>query len=175
MKSISHKQLYDLIANTKGSAIVGIVALTDAKARKTNNPFGTIFKQIRTVAFVGADYENSVNREIGRQDANGTFQAEALPWGQWEIQNKIISHKGELYLRTQSTPGQRRNQAAKVLSYRDQLGKFVSYEQIKQFLPEARESSKQQDAGLNKTVWVRTYKFSSIQRIRINGETYKMN
>ena len=175
MKSISHKQLYNLIANTKGAAIVGIVALTDAKARKTNNPFGTIFKQIRTVAFVGADYENSVNREMSRQDTDGVFKTETLPWGQWEILNKIISHNGEFYLRTQSTPGQRRIQAAKVLSYRDELGKFVSYEQIKQFLPEARESTKQQAAGLNKTIWVRTYKFSSIQRIRINGETYKMN
>ena len=175
MKIINHLELLKIILNSKGAMIVGIVALTDSKARKTGNPFGTIFKQIRTVAFVGVDYENSVNREIERQEKQTNFVAESLPWGQWEILNKVISHKGEFYLRTQSTPGQRRVQPAKVLAYRDSEGKFLSYNDVKQFLPESKESTKQQETGLNKTVWVRTYKFSSIIKIRINGETYKLS
>lgn len=174
MKTISQNQLLEIIRDSKGALIVGLLTLTDAKARKTNNPFGQIFKQVRSVGFVGADYQKAVERESGRQLTNSNdFQSESLPWGEWLILNKVIIHKGEFYLRTQTTPNQRRKQAAKVLNYRDAGGKFLSFESIKNFLPPVYESAKQQDeAGLDKTVWVRTYKFSSIQKIRINGQTF---
>ena len=177
MQTINHKQLYDLIANTSGAAIVGILALTDAKAKKTGNPFPEklVFKMVRAVAFVGANYQNAVEREQTRQGVTGIFEAESLPWGQWAIDNKIIEHKGEFYLRTQSTPGQRRNQAARLLGYFDFGGDELTREQVAPFLPATYESAKQQDeAELTQTVWVRNYKFSSLLRVRINGKTYKV-
>ena len=177
MQTINHKQLYDLIADTKGAAIVGILALTDAKAKKTGNPFPEklVFKMVRAVAFVGANYQSAVEREQGRQGESGEFIAESLPWGQWAIDNKVIKHKGEFYLRTQSTPGQRRAQAARLLGYFDLGGDELTREQVAPFLPAVYESAKQQgEAGLSNTVWVRAYKFSSLLRIRINGQTYRV-
>lgn len=155
--------------------IVGLLALTDSRARKTGNPYGTIYKQVRAVGFVGADYELAVNREAIRQEQSATFQGESLPWGQWLIPHKVIQHNGKLYLRTQTTPGNRQRQAAKVICYRDTNGKFLARDDVKPFLPVVRESAKQQnETGIDKTVWVRTYAFDSIQKIRIAGTTYKL-
>ena len=55
MKHLTQSELIEIIRNSKGAMIVGIEALTDSRAKKTGNTFGKIFKQIRAVAFVGAD------------------------------------------------------------------------------------------------------------------------
>lgn len=173
MKNLSHSALVALLQGIKGMAIVGLEALTDTRARK--NPFGKISKLVRTTGFVGVDYEASVNREATRQGGQAEFDSDPLPWGEWLIPSKVITHKGNLYLRTQTTPGTRRKVACKVLSYRGENGQFLSREQVKPYLPEAKESAKQQDeTGIKQTVWVRTYAFNSIQKIRIMGETYKL-
>ena len=172
---INHSQLIEILNLSKGALIVGILAHTDAKAKKTNNPYGCITKIVRAVGFVGADYQKAVIREGDRQNAIPTqFTAESLSWGEWLIPNKVITHKGNFYLRTQSTPGQRNRQPAKVLNYRAENGQYVKHEDIKQFLPVVKESAKQQFAGLNETIFVRTYAFDSIKKIRIIGFTLEL-
>ncbi len=169
--------MVDILASKKGANIIGIEAETDCRARKTNNPFGVIFKHVRAVGFCGADYEIAVINEGFRQNKEIEFTSEPLPWGVWKLDGKVIEHKGNLYLRLQTTSGQRKRQPAKILSYRAENGRFVSYEEIKSFLPEKRESQKQLDAGLKteSEIMVRTYAFNSIKKIRINGETFILN
>lgn len=175
MDTITHNQLVQILAARKGVSIVGLFALVDSRAKKTGNPYGTIYKQIRAVGFVGADYEIAVNNEAMRQAASATFEAASLPWGSWLIPHKVIEHEGTLYLRTQTTPGNRRVQPAKVISYRDTSGKYLARDDVKPFLPPLREAAKQQaQTGIDKTIWVRTYRFDSIQRIRIAGNTYNL-
>jgi len=176
MKTISQSQLLDLIKSTKGAAIVGILAETDAKARKTGNPFGKIFKTVRAVGFCGADYGNAVLNEGLREEKQIDFVPDSLPWGEWLVAGKVITHKGELYLRLQTTASQRSRQPAKVLGYRAENGRFLSFEQVKPFLPEKRESEKQIEAGIDtgKTVMVRTYKFNSLKVIRYAGQSYRL-
>lgn len=174
MRKITNEQLVRELSKP-GVVIVGLMALTDAKARKTGNPFGEIFKQIKTAGFVGADYQSAVNREASRQGGTENFESEKLPWGTWLIKNKVIQHNGALYLRTQTTPGQRRTVPARLIAYRDAQGKFISKDEARKFIPDAVESDKQQrTTGIKATVWVRTYKFSSILKIRVNGMTYVM-
>lgn len=174
MKKLTHNQFAQMLADVKGVALVGLSTLTDAKARKTNNPFGIIFKQCRGVGLVGADYQASVNREGERQGVQADYQAESLPWGQWKIANKVIEHKGQLYLRTQSSPGQRRKSPVRLIAYRNATGQFLPSDKVKPFIPETRESEKQQNSGLEKTVWVRTYGFNSIKKVRVNGQTFEL-
>jgi len=180
MKTLTHTQFIALVSAHAGAAIVGIEALTDAKARKTNNPHGPIMKHVRAVGFVGANYEAAVQREGERQGADASsFVASSLPWGAWHVPNKVISHKGEYYLRTQTTPGQRQRQAAKVLAYRDAKGMFLSPDDAKPFLPAPSYSVKQGnvgvgDEGAHNQVMVRTYKLSSIRKVRVNGETFEL-
>lgn len=175
MQTINHSQLLELVKSQNGAKPVGFTALTDAKARKTGNPFGQVFKQVRAVGFVGASYERAVKREATRQDADGeSFQADSLPWGEWLVPHKVISHKGNLYLRTQTTPGQRKRQPARLLAYRGEDGRFLSPDAVKPFLPVANDSAKQSSIGLDGKVMVRTYAFASLQRVRIGGRTYQV-
>jgi hypothetical protein len=173
MKTLTYDKLLEKIADIRGTVIAGLQTLTDSRARK--NPFGKIYKETRLVGFIGVDYQNSIVRESDRQGAQAeNFTAESLPWGEWLYANRVISHNGKLYLRTQFTPGQRKVKTTKVLAYRDGQGKFLSHDEIKSFLPPLRESSKQQAQGLNRTVQVRTFCFDSIKKIRLQGQTYRV-
>lgn len=181
MKTLTHSQFRNLLAARAGAAIVGIEALTDAGARKTGNPFPEkkVLKQVRVVGFVGADYEKAVQREGDRQGASesATFEASPLKWGQWDLPGKVITHGGKFYLRTQSTPGQRNRQPARLLAYRNVKGEFLSKDAVAPFLPEKSESAKQARVGLEgaaSQVMVRTYAFDSIRKVRVNGETFEL-
>ena len=159
-----------------GAVMVGLSTLTDAKARKTGNTIGTIFKQSRGVGIVGADYENAVRREGERQGANeaAEFKAESRPWGEWLVPSKVATHKGRLYLRTQSAPRQRKVSPWKVRAYRDASGKFLSPDAVKPFLPEKTDSARQTEVGLQAKIEVREFAFDSIQKVRIDGKTFEL-
>lgn len=181
MKKLTHSAFLAILSSHAGASIVGIEALTDAKALKTNNPFPnrTILKSVRAVGFVGADYGAAVIRQGERVGADASsFVADSLPWGEWHMAGKVISHKGEFYLRTQSTPGQRARQAAKLLGYRDTAGRFLAHHEVKPFLPVVSVSRKQAAVGVGETtkeqVMVRTYKFASIRKVRVNGQTFQL-
>lgn len=188
MQKLTHSQFIGLLNAHAGAAIVGIEALTDAKAlakRKDTlapNPFPerTVLKHIRAVGFVGADYGAAVVREGERQGADASsFVADKLPWGEWHTPGKVISHKGGYYLRTQTTPGQRERQAAKLLGYRDAQGRFLAHDDVKPFLPAPTVSRKQTAVGVGegdakRQVMVRTYAFDSIRKVRVNGKTFAL-
>lgn len=175
MKKITHKELASLLASVPGAMPVGIDAETDAKARKTGNPYGAIRKRVRAVGFVGADYVTGLVREGARQgvDTSG-FQGDALPWGEWLTVGKVITHKGQFYLRTQTSPGQRNRQPAKVLAYLGQNGETLTKEQVDPFLPQETVSAKQVAIGIDaeKQVKVRTYAFASIRKVRVAGQSF---
>lgn len=173
MKKITHAELLSLICSKKGSYPIGIESITDTRAKKTGNPYGKIFKHSRSVGFVGVNYEASVNREAERQGENQTFEAEPLSWGQWKYYGKVIEHKGEYYLRVQTTPGQRDRQQTNVINYLSDTGEKLDKNLIKPFLPPVRESNKQQEeTGINRTIFVKNFSFKSIKKIRLGGKTY---
>lgn len=189
MNTLTHSQFVNILNAHAGAAIVGIEALTDAKALKKNRdtkepntfPAQTILKHVRAVGFVGADYEKAVQREGARQGAEAAsgFEAESLPWGEWHTPGKVISHKGGFYLRTQTTPGQRERQAARLIGYRDTQGRFLSRDEVKPFLPAPSVSRKQEAVGVGegdakRQIMVRTYAFSSIRKVRVNGKTFAL-
>jgi len=178
------KRILDAIAATRGAQPVAIVADVDArcvkKDRVTKVPhsFGDISKRIFARGMTGADYQAAVEREAGRQGADASeFEAGALPKGRnWVpgfVGRVLVSDDGsKFYLRTQTTPGQRDAQAARVLFYRSEAGKFLRHAEVKPYLPPERESNKQaEDAGLDRTVHVRDYGFEGIRSLRIGGRT----
>lgn len=185
MQTLTYSSFIAILAAHSGALPVGILALTDSRARKTGNPFPdkTIMKLSRSVGFVGAKYENAVHREGERQGERDAhyFVAEKLPWGKWLIPNKVIEKEGAYYLRTQSTPGQRNRQPARVLSYRDIHGRTLDRDAVKPFLPLPSFSTKQAAYGLGDgaaaeraQVQVRTYAFDSIEVVRVAGATYRL-
>jgi hypothetical protein len=177
MKTITHTQLRDLIANTKGNQFVQVLSKTDAKALKTGNPYGTIFKIAAASVSVGTDYEKAVNRvaaKEGNPDA-GTFKAESI-WGGkgvHEIPNKIIQHvdSGKRYLYCQTSEQQITAFPPKV-EYVDSLGNTLTHDQVKDFLPKKAPSAKQADFGNHNERNVRMIAFESLRAIAIGGEVY---
>lgn len=179
MQKITHSKLVEILAQSKGAFPVSLLSETDAKARKTGNPFGQINKISAVRTFTGADYENAVNREANRQGAEGEFESEGLPdWKEQIVKNKVFRHKteGTLYFRTQTTPEQRKRSRSIVLAYRGPSGQFLKPSEVKPFLPPKSVSRKQESAGLSskKQVEVREFKFDSIRKIRMNGETFEL-
>lgn len=162
-----------------GTTFASLITKTDARLKKTGNPLALpVCKQCVVTVTIGADYQSAVNREAGRQAGESEFNAGALPKGRnWLVPGKVlISDCGtKLYLRTQSTPGQRKRKFAKLIGYQDNAGKPVTREAVKPFLPPVYESAKQQaQTGIAETVHVRDYLFSSIRAIRLNGQTMRV-
>lgn len=175
---LTQEKFLKFLSLRKGTVIVGLETLTDAKAKK--NPFGIVLKRARGAAMVGARYEAGVNRQRDRVNAQGpVFRSEPLPWGEWmpDFEGKIIEYNGELYLRVQSTPGQRRKAPVKIIQYLNQNGDVLNPDSVKRFLPAPSFSFKQAISGLNPTeeqVWVRNIALKSIQKIRVDGNTYRL-
>jgi hypothetical protein len=179
MNTLTHSQLVALLAGIKGATFASLISQTDARLKKTGNPLALpVVKQAIVSVTIGAEYQSAVNREANRQESQAEFIAGALPKGRnWLVHGKVlVSDDGsKLYLRTQSTPGQRQRKFAKLIGYKDATGAPVTKQAVKPFLPIAYESSKQQGAtGICETVHVRDYLFTSIRSIRLNGETFKL-
>lgn len=190
MQKITHADLVKLIVNRPGAFPVGLLAETDArcvqKDRETGvkHSFGEISKISYSVPFVGAKYEAAVNREASRQDGKGEFVAFGLPKGrEWlpGAEGKVlrsIDDPNTLYLRTQTVPGQRLRNKARVLAYRAENGQFLSRETVKPFLPVKSFSQRQASVGVGDKgegqVDVRDFKFSSIRRVKMGKEVFEI-
>ena len=167
---LTHSQFAQLLAQKKGTVILSIVADTDARALKTNNPHREIRKVTYTRVVTGAKYQDAVDR----QGAVG-FKSEGLPYGSFanqELTNKVIvTATGKLQLRTQA-----RNPRKPIRVQYIADGVPVDYQLIKQYLPAKKGSLKQALAGLEgkRQVMVRNYDFSNILKVKYAGVEYTL-
>lgn len=177
---ITTAALAALIESHKGSAILGLDTMTDARPRKTGNPYAKIEKLSRFVGMAGVDYAQAVNREIA-SESNGhlpTFEAKPLQWGEWadlgngKRSRKLITHKGETYVALTSTRKQRAARKPRVQFYADGLP--VDKATVAPYLPAPSASKRQSEVGIEGAAQVerRTFKLSSIKRARFNGKNY---
>lgn len=177
MKRINHAQLLAKISEINGTRPVGIDSLTDAGLLKTGNPNQNVLKKSRFVAMIGANYQNAVNNQAKREEnaAPVAFVAAPLPWGEWVkgLENKVKVHKGKFYLRTETTPGERRMRTPKV-EFLTPSGEKLAYETVKPFIPIRKEGGRQESHGNAGIVKVRDFAFDSIRKIRMGGETFEI-
>ena len=178
---LTHSALVALLQGTPGTIFASLVAVTDARLHKTGNPLPLPVVKLSVIsnATIGADYGKAVEREATRQGGESSFAVGPLPVDRtWLVPGKVlvdVKTGTKLYLRTQSTPGQRRKFRVKRIGFRDSNGHRASLAQVKPFLPPVYESAKQQaQAGLTATVWVRDYLMTSIALIKINRVTYEL-
>lgn len=166
-QTINVNQLAERLALIKGAQPIAFVSLTDADARKTGNPYSQILKLSKVRAFTGADYENSVNRQLDREGKGQLeFHAKERSWGE-RISSALVQNKGELYLVTQILGTSKPIYLAK----RGRLLQVVSKEAIADFLPAKRKAVNQ---GTEKEVVYRNYKLSSIVSIALGGQRFRI-
>ena len=168
-------KLVELISAIKGCQFANITALTNAEMNKRHNPFyGRVQKLTSMTIQLNYSYENAVNRHLSNNGLEENFVADKLTWGEWLIPNKIIAHKGEMYLRTYVP----RNAKPIVIYLLD--GRKATDEEInafKSFLKQSTNSKKQSKYGLedDEQVKPRTFSFESIQRLHTNGVIWLKN
>lgn len=177
MKTITQTALLSLLTTRKGAIIVSFGTLTDSRARKTGNPFGTIMKTARFTGMVGADYAAMVQRQETKVTGKpATFQAEPLPWGEWVAgqEGKVITHKGKTYLRISLPPNVRQPKAR--VTYRTTGGRFIPKREALTFIPTPAPSQRQEDVGVQGSmeVKVRTFALDSIRYVKLDGQIMKV-
>lgn len=165
--------LMQSVKASKGCQFVSVSYENEQKMNKRNNPYyGRVTKRVVAQMQFGYSYENACNNRC----ADGvTFVADSLSWGAWVegLENKVIVHKEEYYLRLYDIHGKK----AKTEYYVD--GVVATEEQIAEFMafvPQSKPSAKQMAHGIEeeRQVMPRAIKFSNIIEFTINGQTFKM-
>ena len=87
------------IINLKGCKIASITTRTSVAVPKKYMVGGEVTKVTTKEVQINYDYEDAVNNRLKKEGKAPTFSAKSLPWGEWLIPNKIITHNGKCYLR----------------------------------------------------------------------------
>lgn len=162
---VTIEELATIIAAETAPRKVTVVLNTVPAMRKTNNPFvGLVSKLTKYQVMINFNYENSVNNQLKRENANpAKFTAGERPWGEHET--KAIISKGDiLYLQLKHE----KTLHESFVNLAD--SSFIDKAELVPFLQVSNNSNQ----GLEKPVRVISPKFSNIVEIAMNGERFKV-
>jgi hypothetical protein len=161
------------IVAQKSHTFVSVVYENEVRMNKRGNPYyGRVTKRVTAQMSYCYSYENACNNRISEEGV--TFVAESLPWGSWFIPNKVITHKGEYYIRLYDINGR----TPKIEYFVD--GKPATMAQYREFAgflqKDKTTSAKQSEHGIEeeRQVMPRAIKVKTIKEFTMNGVTYKM-
>lgn len=169
-REVTPEELKDLLMSRKGANFVSFESETDARLRKTGNPFGEVRKTSKVNGMINWVYANAVNRQrsregqpVGEDGEVEHFEPKPRKWGTRIKGTPFVENNGKLYVeikveRTLSKP-----------TYRDADGNVLTAEQVAPFLPKRKKNARQ---GVDKEVILRDYSMDNIRRIKVNGETF---
>ena len=123
---------------------------------------------------VNANYENAVNNRLPKGDGNGErFVAESLPWGEWLVPNKVITHKGKYYLRLYVTKSVKKETSY----YFDGVkADYFSNLNIAAEIRENKPSARQAEVGIAVEDMVKPFTIcaDNVSEMTLNGVTYNI-
>ncbi|KKL07329.1 hypothetical protein LCGC14_2587100 [marine sediment metagenome] len=154
-----------LLLVNKGSNIVTLHTKTDARLKKTNNPYGIVYKYCTVNGMIGVDYESCCNRQQTRENQESNFQAMPPTWGEHIDGTCLVTHNGKLYL-----PIMINNVYGPVI-YKDSNDKELSKDDIREFLPQKYGQTRQTTE--KEVIW-RKYLLTSIIAVTMNKVYYKI-
>jgi hypothetical protein len=157
--------LVAMLANQVGSNIVTLTTKTDARLRKTGNPFGQVWKFSKVNCFIGVGYESCVNRQLDREDKEPDFVADKPQWGDYIPGTCLIEYNGKEYL-----PVLCKTVVGKI-EFKDNDGNVLTKDQIAEFMPKRSTETRQ---GTDKPIEWRKYKIDSILGVTMNGTYYQI-
>lgn len=162
MNVISQARFLLLLLEIRGASFATVTTRTDARLKKTGNPFGRVEKISRVNVTLGFQYAGSVNRQRIRENETPDFVAMPRAWGsRSNLSPMLIEHKGKFYLETKVE----RSIGHK---YVTDGGEELSDEQVRPFLP-TRSTSRQ---DVEKEILVRDYALDSIIGISFMGQDF---
>lgn len=115
---------------------------------------------------INANYENAVNNRIEGEEK---FVAEKLPWGEWLVPNKIITHKGKYYLRLYVTKSCKKETTWYINGERTNLN-------LSNEIRESKPSARQAEVGIDEKDMVKPFTIcaDNVSSITLNGVTYNI-
>ena len=161
--TLSTLDFLSLLRGKMGTLIIGLETVTSPTVKKGGPSEVVKFSKGRVV--IGASYAKAVRAQGGEG-----FESSSLPWGEWLISKKVVSHKGEFYLASV-----RRN-SPPLKSYFTSQGEKIEKAEIVPFLRKAYDNKRQSEAGVKgkKQVDFKLIKFSSIKTIKYGGRTFEL-
>lgn len=165
--------LYEMLKSLTGCKIAHVTFLTPVSigVRYAANTglSRNVTKRWEGEVQLNYSYENAVNNRLEKQGDERSFKAKSLPWGEWDMPNKTIIHKGEYYMRYYLFNGNK----PKVEYLVD--GRPATEEEVALIkgAKKPKESKRQADAGLSENqVSAQAIMFSNILEVRVDGQTY---
>ena len=169
------KTLISMIESVKCCQFANIMFVADGGIpKKVIN--GNVQKVVNTRVQLNYSYENAVNNRLAKQGNEKTFVAQSLPWGSWVEgqENKLIEHKGNLYLRYYEYKGAEYRQmwfVDGVQADKEQFRAIMNYLESKK---NKSASNRQAESGLTENqVKPKLAKVSEILMLNVNGEEWK--
>ena len=163
--------LYNIVKSLRGCTFAKIVTKTIIKDSKVKSlGLGEVTALVEANVQLNYSYQNAVNNRLRAQGSEGKFTAKSLPWGTWEVENKIISHNGKHYLRYYKT----NNNAPKITYYIN--GIEADRETAALIIEALKKSPKksQSEAGLTENqVYPLVVAFENIKELHVSGQIYK--
>ena len=164
--------LYNILSNLKGCQFASIITLTEVKIPKKWGIVGVVTKRYEGEVQLNYTYENAVNNRLEKQGDERTFEAAPLQWGEWEIFNKIITHKGARYLRYYGCNTTKKPKVEYFINGRSataEESEIIKAYEVSKRKPSARQSAE----GLNTNqVVARVVAFENVQYLKVGGQTY---
>ena len=160
MMTISKSELVTAIRSTKGTTFATLTCNTDAKLKKTGNPYKDVRKITTMNVCIGFDYQNSVNNQRNREDIEGDFLSAPRQWGK-RVDLKTVEHNGKTYLTTK---------VEKTFEVKYMAGDLeIQKASIQAFLPAKSKSATQKTS---KEIIYRDITIENIKSITMKGETF---
>lgn len=169
MKILTHSQLTELLAKKRGVVILSIVSHTAPKFRKTGCPYSSIEKVEYKRVVVGAKYGRAVEKQVAEITGKQIqFKVSPRKWGDYVVEDKVVTYQGNLYLCTQARNPQKPLRTVWLAD-----GKEVNKETIKDYLVTSN-SAKQEKVGLvgKKQVMERDFTMGNVLKVKVDGEEY---
>ena len=164
--------LYDLLKEVKGCQFAHVVLKTKVGVPKKLG-LGVVEKVFDGNVQLNYSYENAVNNRLEKKGLQSDFDALSLPWGEWEIPNKIVSHHGKQYMRYYLVRCSDDNKKPKVrflVNGRDATDSEI--DTIKPYVNKSY-SKRQASKGLTENqVSARVVEFCNILEVNVGGKKY---
>lgn len=165
--------LLKFVSDTKGAPFAHLMYEKLEKLPKYLGIEGVVTKVAEGICQLNFEYEKAVNEHLKKHGLEPNFKSKALPWGKWFVNNLIIEHKGEYYLRYYLL---KNNKFKETYYINGRLATEEESAKIKEHNSKGYSDSKtQNEKGLvYDQVTPRTVKFSNIISLKC-GETYNRN
>lgn len=161
-------ELFELLKNIVGCQFAHAVFLTEVKIPKKTG-LGKVTKRFEGEIQLNYSYQNAVNNRLKKQENDPTFVSSPLPYGEWELPNKVIKTANGRQMRYYSVKGAHRQ----VEYFVDGIEATTEQIEIIKMHQASKHSKRQAESGLTENqVFAQNVKFENVIELKANGQHY---